>query len=335
MIYLDEPNISRWEYLKAAMMVNDPSTRGVLTEKFESAMADFLGVRFAIATNSGTSALHLALLVSGVIPENTVFLPALTFVATANAVSYCGARVGLLDVDRKTWVLTEDTIQKGGKNLAVNSYGNPPRVSTMVEDAAEGLGAVNRNQEPFIKTYSFNGNKTLTTGGGGLVVTNNKRTALRIKDLSTQARLMNGTHHSVGFNYRMPGLNAALGLVQIKHLPGMVDKQRYFNSIYRAELSGIMEFQEATPGTDPSWWFTAGLFPEGTDIPRLQVELSKKGVRTRRVFRPLSDSVPYMDDPEKFPNAYTIYRRGLCLPRSLRNSVADIYRVCEIIRRTV
>ena len=111
-------------------------------------------------------------------------------------------------------------------------------------------------------------------------------------------------------------------------------KKRRFNHIYREQLSDIIQFQEPTPGSNPSWWFTAGLFPDGTDIPELQNKLAVKGVPTRRIFQPLNQLKPYLSD-ERFPVAEDIYNRGLCLPSSVLNSEKDILRVCKTIRGVV
>jgi len=286
------------------------STHSHFVTDFEKAMCDYLGVPDCIATHSGTAALHLALMECGIGSGDEVVIPALTFVATRNAIKYVGAKPIIVDVNPKTWLL--NNYIGFGLILPVDLYGNPSPGFAQIYDAAESLGA--RKHHPHYVCYSFNGNKTMTTGGGGLLVG---------KDLDhIRTKLNPGHYNGIGYNYRMTGLAASLGLAQLKRLPYFLKKKRQFNEIYRNELNGLVKFQEATPGSEPSWWMTACTFPEHIDISILQKQLNARGVPTGRIFKPLAD----------LPNAKYIYEHGLCLPSSTLNSDLDVKKTCIEIK---
>jgi len=317
MIYLDEPSL---DYI--------PSTRGIDVQEFEIAIGRYLGVDQCVATNSGTSALHLALLACGIGRGDEVVVPATTFIATANAVSYTGARVVLQDVHPDNWCLHGD-IKKCDAVIMVALYGNSSlsiinskHPAYCIYDSAENLDRVGTNDNQMFVCYSFNGNKTITTGGGGLI------TALGGARLDTIRSMINpGSYDGVGYNYGMTALSARLGLEQLKLIDSHSEKKRKFNEIYRENLNHRLTFQEVT-GTP---WLTAVLFPAGTDIPKLQLNLKMSGIPTRRVFEPLNHFKPYSDG-KTYPVAEDIWKRGLCLPSSVRNQEGDIYEVCQKIK---
>ena len=316
LIYLDENPYTKY------------STRSPKVAEFEKAMAQYLGVSDCVAVNSGTSALHLALLACGIEDYDTVIIPVLTFIATANAISYTGAGILFEDVHPKTWVMCghydEDFI------VGVDLYGNECDAATYlgnnIGDCAESLG-LDATRSYQCECYSFNGNKTMSTGSGGLIVGLDIE---KIRELANVGR-KKGEFNSIGYNYRMNGISAEMGLKQLPYLDKWVAKKRRFNQIYREQLSDIIQFQEPTPGSNPSWWFTAGLFEKGRDIISLQKKLSANGIPTRRIFQPLNQLKPYRTE-ERFPVAEDIYNRGLCLPSSTLNSEKDILRACKIIK---
>jgi len=315
MIYLDETSL---DYI--------PSTKGIDVQDFEIAMGKYLCVDQCVATNSGTSALHLALLACGIGRGDRVVVPATTFIATANAVSYTGARVVLRDVHPDNWCLG-GVIKRCDAVVPVALYGN---ISVSVDidlqayciiDSAESLDPLNIKKQAFV-CYSFNGNKIITTGGGGLI------TAFGGAGLGLIRQMINpGSYDGVGYNYGMTALSARLGLEQLKLLDSHNEKKRKFNKIYRENLKHRLKFQEVT-GTP---WMTAVLFPKGSDIIGLQHKLNDRGIPTRRVFEPLNHFKPYMDG-KTYPVAEDIWQRGLCLPSSVRNSEEDIYEICQKIK---
>jgi len=313
-IWLDETNLARI-----------PSTRGADVQNFERAMGRYIGVDQCVAVNSGTSALFLALKACGIGKGDKVLVPATTFIATANAVSYTGAKVVLSDVDPKHWCLhVEKASGRICAAIPVCLYGHydfnfmAKQDWYIIVDSSEMIEKLNPSYIHYF-CFSFNGNKNITTGAGGLIVG---------PELDEIRKMINPGHYDgIGYNLGMPAWNAALGLEQLPLLDKHLKIKKRFNLIYRANLKHRLTFQDVT-GTP---WMTAVLFPAGTHISELQHRLQDRGVPTRRVFEPLNHFQPYRDG-KTYPVAEDIWERGLCLPSSVRNSEEDIYRVCQIIR---
>ncbi|TAN45239.1 MAG: aminotransferase DegT [Nitrospirae bacterium] len=361
-IQLDAPNIGEREkeFLIRAVESGYVSTAGPLVAEFEAAFAGLLGTKKAASTQSGTAALHMALYELGIGKGDEVIVPATTFAATVNPVLYVGATPVIADVDVETWTLSPESVESNltGRTKAVipvHLYGVPCRMDEImgiaekhglkvVEDATESL--CSRYKGEFTGTFgdmgcfSFNGNKTITTGGGGMVVSREEQCIEHIKFLINQARDESAGyyHPEVGFNYRMTNLEAALGLAQMGRLEEFVAKKRRFNKIYREELSGcgFIRFQQGPAFSESSWWLTCILFEKDTDIPELQLRLKSEGVPARRVFMPLGEMPPYASFVRNpCGNAALLYERGLCLPSSTLNSDDDIRHVCKILRELI
>ena len=316
MISLDHSNIGQPDIdsVLSCLRAGQVSTAAPVVAEFEKRMAEWLGVPDCVATNSGTAALHLALMECGVGPGDEVIIPALTYVATRNVLQYIGARPQVRDVDSETWLLLEDK-RYGYARIPVDLYGNVFMGKGAIFDAAESLGSKPPHDNKDMICYSFNGNKLMTTGGGGLIVG---------PDLdSIRAKLNPGHYDGVGYNYRMPSLNAALGLGQLERLDSFLEKKRRFNGIYRHELNKFVKFQVPMPGSEPSWWMTACLFDRPAEI--MQQILAQKSIPTRRIFEPLADR-------ETCPNAWHIYDQGLCLPSGTLMEDEDVLQVCRVIR---
>jgi len=235
-----------------------------------------------------------------------------------------------VDVDKKTWLMPRLT-EWGCSDCALpvdlyGAYNYPPMwARRCVVDATENFG-VNHNLADYT-VYSFNGNKTITTGGGGLIVGSELDW---IRKASRQGGIGEWHHDCVGYNYAMPALNAALGLAQIKRVDEFIKRKRDINTLYRQELP-FLTFQESPPGTYPTWWFTACLLPDDVKVEKVQYELNRLGIPTRRVFRPLNHSRPYYDGRE-YPVAEMLWQRGLCLPSSVKNTDDDICYVIESLK---
>ena len=311
LIYLDEPDL---DYI--------PSTKGDAVRKFERVMAEYLGIKDCVATNSGTSALHLALLACGIGKGDTVVVPATTFVATANAVLYTGAKVKLADVDINHWCLGSGTYKKADSILPVSLYGIAagfsPGYAPIVVDTAESIHIKPDSPHHYF-CYSFNGNKTITTGAGGLVVGPNLE---KIRKLIRPAY-----SNTLAYNYGMAAENARLGLKQIIKLNDYINRKKEINAIYREQLY-FLKFQGDQPF--PAW-MTACLLPEHIDIPTFQLRLEMRGIPTRRIFKPLNH-YKHLADGKTYPNAERLYGQGLCLPSSIKNKDEDIYEVCKTIK---
>lgn len=360
-IYLDAPNIGRLEkeYLGRAIDSGYVSTLGPLVPEFETKFAQYMGVKRAVSTQSGSAAIHMALYELGIGKDDEVIVPALTFVATANPVLYVGAKPVFVDVDLKTWNILPDELErhitkKTKAVIIVHLYGNPCNLDEingivkkynihLIEDSTESLGATycGRHTGTFgdFGCFSFNGNKVVTTGGGGMVIGRNKEKLEHIRFLANQARdrSMPGEyyHSEIGFNYRMTNLEAALGLAQIKKVGEFLKKKRESNRIYRQELegSGRITFQEECRGARSSFWLSCIIIEKGPGIETLRKKLMAKGVPSRRAFMPITEFPPYKKYKKgNYRNSCRIYERGLCLPSSTLNSESGIRHACRIFK---
>jgi perosamine synthetase len=311
-------------------------TYGPVCAEFERRLADHLGVKYALVTSSGTTALHLALLATDLRPGDEVLIPNLTFVATHNAVVYCGARPVLVDVSRDTWCMDLDDAEKKCTNrtraiVPVHLYGYPcdmERVNHLaarrglyvVEDAAEGLGGTYKDRHlgtiGDMGIYSFYGNKVLTTGEGGAVVTNDSALAREVHLLRGQGvdPSRRYYHTAIGFNYRLTDLQAAVGLGQLSRLPDLLARRHAVVATYRDALRNTgVEWVEHL--SQAPWLFTL-LLPSKVDRDHVAAQLLEKhDIDTRPVFVPLHQlpfSSGYADS--QFPVSTDIANRGLSLP---------------------
>jgi len=361
-IFLDAPEIGVPEkkFVNEALDTGYVSTVGPFVPRFEEEFAGYVRTGKAVSTQSGTAAIHMALYELGISKGDEVIVPALTFVATVNPVIYVGAKPVFADVDAGTWNIDPDDIEKKITKrtkaiIPVHLYGNPCDMAGImriarkhrlhvIEDATESLGATHASgytgTHGDMGCFSFNGNKTITTGGGGMVVSRDPARIDHIKFLVNQARdESRGYYHpEVGFNYRMTNIEAALGLAQMRSLKAFVRKQKDLNGIYREELRGvdILRFQEEYNGAKSSWWMSCVLVEGKTDIEKLRMELKGKGVPTRRVFMPVVEFPPYKAAKRSnYKNSYHIYERGLCLPSSTLNSEEDIRYVARTLKDTL
>lgn len=360
-IYLDDPNVGDLEkrYICKAIDRGYVSTFGPFVPEFEERFAKYLGVKKAVSMQSGTAAIHIALYELGIGKGDEVIVPASTFVATVNPVMYVGAKPVFVDVDIKTWNIDPKEIKRNITRktkaiIPVHLYGNPCNMDQMIkiarkyniyviEDATESLGAKynGRCTGTFgdLGCLSFNGNKIITTGGGGMVVGDNASRLNHIKLLVNQGRDEKKEyyyHPEIGFNYRMTNIEAALGLAQMKKLGSFLRKKRAFNKIYKDALKNIeiVRFQEAYDNAKSSYWTTAIIFEkDNLKITILQKRLREEGIPTRRIFVPVTAFPPYKKFGQAtYKNAYHIYNKGLCLPTSALNSEDDIYYVCNILK---
>jgi perosamine synthetase len=299
-IPLHEPTFSDLEkkYVNEAIDSTFVSSVGKFVDQFEQDFAKFIDVPYAVAVVNGTAALHISLLLSGVEPEDEVLTQALTFVATCNAISYCGAKPIFIDVDPDTMGLSPSALKKflventkvvddrcinktTGKVIRacvpMHSFGQPCRIQeiveicheykiSVVEDAAESLGSYRHGQHTGtfgqFGAFSFNGNKVMTTGGGGMIVTANQELALRAKHITTTAKIphkWNFVHDEVAYNYRMPNLNAALGCGQLERLPEILKIKKSLAAEYRQffKSTNDVDFIDEIEGSQANFWLNA------------------------------------------------------------------------------
>ena len=361
-IFLDAPNVGALEkeYLSKAIDTNFISTIGPLVPQFEEQFARYLGVKKAVSTQSGTAALHMALYELGIGRGDEVIVPALTFIASVNPISYVGAKPIFVDVDLETWTMIPEDIEKKISKktkaiLVVHLYGNPCVMDTImkiarkhdlfvIEDATESLGA--KYQGKYTGTigdvgcFSFNGNKTITTGGGGMIVGKDSKRLEHIKFLVNQGRdeTRGYFHPEVGFNYRMTNLEAALGLAQIKRLDEFLMKKKKFCEMYTQELHDVksVSFQKEYPQGKSACWLTCVQFGKNIDVDKIRQRLNERNIQARRIFMPVVAFPPYrgkrMSD---YKNSYQIFDRGLCLPSSTLNTLNDIEHVCAALKEVI
>ncbi|MGB3905975.1 MAG: DegT/DnrJ/EryC1/StrS family aminotransferase [Anaerolineae bacterium] len=333
------------------------SSAGQYVERFETAFAEFCGVRHAISCCSGTAALHLALLALGVKPGDEVIVPTLTFVATANAVTYCGGRPVFVDSDPDTWnldpSLLNDLITARTKGIiAVHLYGHPVDMDPVlalakkhdlfvIEDAAEAHGAEYKGRRVGslgdVATFSFYGNKIVTTGEGGMVVTNDAGLAAKVHQLKGQGVDPNRRYWFpiVGYNYRLTNIAAAIGLAQLEKAHWHIARRREIAAQYarHLEASPGIGLQAEKPWGHNVYWMTSVVLDEHCPLSRdtMMARLADAGIETRPFFYPMHTLPMYRDlaKGRSFPVADRLAARGFSLPSSATLSGEDVDYVCD------
>ncbi len=339
---LHEPNFNgnEWLYLKECLDSTFVSSVGKFVDRFEADLAAFTGAKHAVAVVNGTAALHIALKLAGVKADDEVLIPALTFVATANAVTYCGATPHFVDSDSYTLGMDAAKLrdylvshtEQHARNcvnrstgqiiralVPMHTFGHPVDLEgllavaydfnlTLVEDAAESLGSYYHGQHTgtfgLLGTLSFNGNKIITTGGGGAILTNDSGLALHAKHLTTTAKLPHAweyQHDEIGFNYRLPNLNAALGCAQLEQLPKMVAAKRVLFHRYKAAFSSVASVKlTAEPEhCQSNYWLQAlALNPECAEQRNTILKATNDaGFMTRPAWMLMHELIPFKDCP--------------------------------------
>jgi aminotransferase in exopolysaccharide biosynthesis len=361
-VALHEPNFAgnEWTYVKDCLDSTFVSSVGKYVDRFEADLATYSGANHAVAVASGTAALHVALLLAGVRPGDEVLLPALTFVATANAVSYCHATPHFVDSEVSTLgiaaeklrdYLNDQTDQQGGRCvnrttgrviralLPMHTFGHPVDLDglmavaddfnlALIEDASESLGTCYRGRHTgtfgLMGALSFNGNKTITTGGGGAILTDDPELARRAKHLTTTAKTKHAwefVHDEIGYNYRMPNINAALGCAQLEQLPAMLKAKRDLHQRYQAAFASVTNVRLiAEPAQCQSnYWLQAILLDENSAERRNSIlqATNAAGLMTRPVWTLLHELAPYRACPRMdLAGAELLSRRLINIPSS-------------------
>ena len=368
---------NEWKYVKECLDTNWVSSAGPFVERFERETAAYVGVPHAVAIVNGSAALHLALSAAGVRPDDEVLTPTLTFIATAGAIVHAGAHPVFLDVEPVTWGLDPEKVadfltrecevragvvidrvtgRRVSAMVPVHLYGHPCDLDplleictrwplAMVEDATESLGAFYRGRrvgaDGSSSCLSFNGNKIITCGGGGMVLTRHAEVAARVRALSTQARSdpLEWVHDEVGFNYRLTNLQAAIGAAQLEQLEDFLDRKRATAVAYAQALErvdGVTPFREASWARS-NWWLPTVLV-DARRVPDLRAlirDLNAAGIGVRPVWHPLHRQPPFRDARTgPIEIADRLWDRGLCLPSSVgitpeeRQAVIDALVAC-------
>jgi pyridoxal phosphate-dependent aminotransferase EpsN len=364
-IYLSPPHMGEKEraLLLDAFDSNWIAPLGPHVDGFEKEMAEYLGVKHAAALSSGSGALHLALIIAGIKEGDKVLCPSLTFSATANVIMYEKAQPIFVDSDPKFWVVDLNALEKSIKKhkpkafIPVDLYGQSCDYDAIlnvcnqhnvivIEDAAEALGADYKGKKcgSFGKMgiLSFNGNKIITTSGGGMLVSNNEEYVKKARFLATQAREseLHYEHKELGYNYRMSNLLAAVGRGQLEVIDDRVSTRRSIFNRYEKALSHIDGFtfmQEAGYGKSNRWLTTLTVDEKSTGISRTHIidTLEKENIESRPVWKPmhmqpLYKKYEYIRSDDRDVSA-ELFENGLCLPSGSSLSEGDQGRIIDII----
>ncbi|MBI3547912.1 MAG: aminotransferase class I/II-fold pyridoxal phosphate-dependent enzyme [Elusimicrobia bacterium] len=349
-LYLSPPHLTGREKALIVQALDSGwiTSVGPQLDEFERRLAARAGVKHAVGVSSGTAALHLSLLALGVGPGDDVICSTLTFAASANPIVYQGARPVFIDSDYATWNmdpnLLEDALRRAAKRgkrpravIVVDLYGQCAALTDiralcrkagvpLIEDAAEALGATHRGRPAgsfgWANIFSFNGNKIITTSGGGMLATDDGKLAQIARHLSTQARdtAPHYEHTKIGFNYRLSNILAALGLAQLAKLDDRVAARRRNFEWYRAELGradGLQFMPESSDGTSTRWLTCVLLDPSrfGADRERVRLRLESKDIEARPIWKPMHLQPVFRGATVVGGRvSEDIFRRGLCLP---------------------
>ena len=367
-IYLSPPHLSGREqgYISEALQSNWIAPLGPMVDAFEKELCEYVGVRYGAALSSGTAALHLAVLAAGVHSGDDVLCATLTFSATANAIAYVGAHPVFIDSDPTTWDMDPNLLEEelssrascGGKTaavIAVDLYGqcaDYDRIERicrnhgvpLIEDAAEALGATYKSKQAgcfgSMAVFSFNGNKTITTSGGGMLVSENKNLIDKARYLATQARdpVPYYQHSTVGYNYRMSNILAALGRGQLESVVERVAARRNNFALYQDALKdteGITFMPEASYGQSSRWLTTLLVEPRefGATAETIRLALEEENIESRPIWKPMHTQPVFKGCRIRGGKiSEYLFSRGLCLPSGSQLTKEDLERVVTIIR---
>ena len=363
------------EAVTATLATGWVSTAGPAVAQFEKQLAGYVGTGHAVATNSGTAALHVSLLVAGVEPEDEVLVSDMTFIAPVNTIRYVGAWPVLVDAEPDYWQMDVDKMKKflerdcaprnghlenrkSGRRvraiLPVHLLGHPCDLDALhevsgryglklIEDSTESLGALYKARKVGsggLSSLSFNGNKLITTGAGGAIVTDDAAMAERAMYLVTQAKddPLEYVHHSIGFNYRMPSISAALGSAQLAKIDHHLEKKRRIAKRYAEALGNVpgLSPMPSAEWAEPAWWlYTIRIDPArfGRSSRELMRLLAKEGISTRPIFQPMHESQAHAGAQAIGGEVSSrIVAEALSLPSSVGLSDEDQNRVIATIR---
>ncbi|MBA7699627.1 GDP-perosamine synthase [subsurface metagenome] len=346
------------EYVTECITSNWISSVGKFVTQFEEEFARFCGTKYAVATSNGTVALHLALVVLGIGAGDEVIVPTLTFIATANAVTYTGARPVFVDSERYTWNIDPEKIEaaitpRTKAIIPVHLYGHPADMGPIlklakkyhlyvIEDAAEAHGALCHGQTVGsigdMGCFSFFGNKIITTGEGGMITTNNKEFAQKAKMLRDHGVSPDKKywHPIIGFNYRLTNVQAAIGVAQLEKIDRLLERKREIAGLYRSllkDVAGITQPPEASWAKNVFWMYSILVEKEyGMSRDDLIARLGDNGVDSRPVFYPIHTMPPYKQNLV-LPVAEELASKGISLPSGIGLRDEEIERVASLIKK--
>lgn len=362
MIPLCIPEISgnEWRYVKECLDTNWVSSVGSYVNKFEEDFAKYVNEEKAVVTMNGTAALELALRTLGIGEGDEVIVSSLTFISPVNTIKYVGAEPVFVDVCRDTWVMDADKIEemitpKTKAILPVHIYGHPTDMDNImeiakkynlyvIEDATESLGSLYKGKTVgtigHIGCFSFNGNKLITTGAGGMLVTNDEKLGDRAKFLSTQTKVVTENkafyHPEIGYNFRMPNLLAAMGCAQLENIDKYIEAKRQHAEIYNELLKdtkGIILPVEKE-GVQNVYWLYSIIVEDDYNLSRDELikKLSDEGIEARPFFMPVHEMPPYKECKHgDMDVTKELVLKGINLPSSVGLTKEQIEKICDVI----
>lgn len=373
MLLLSGPNMSgnEWKYVKDCLDTGWVSSVGAYVDQFEKMSAEFAGTKYAVATSSGTTALHICLVMMGVNENDYVITPNITFIATCNSIKYTGANPIFIDADEKNWqmdldllesFLTNETEQKNGACyykkdgkripviMPVHVLGNICDMDRLmaiaakhnlivIEDSTEALGSYYKGKHAgsfgLLGTFSYNGNKIITTGGGGMIVTNDEALAKKAKHLTTQAKSdpFEYVHDEIGYNYRLVNVAAAMGVAQMELLPAFLKRKKEIIAFYKKELLGVgdIEFQDISADVNPNWWLPTIKTSRQRDVLKI---LNDHKMQSRPFWVPMNQLRMFTGNIyyNKTDRSDFLYKHCLSIPCSTNITDAELKGVADKIK---
>lgn len=362
-IYLSSPHMSdegyEKQYIKEAFDTNWIAPMGNNVNKFEEELSVRVGVNSAVALSSGTAAIHMALMAAGVGKGDIVFCQDLTFSATSNPIMYQNATPVFIDSDYETWNISPDALEKAFNKypnvkavIVVHLYGLSADMdkivdickknnAVLIEDAAESLGAYYKGKQTGTfgdyGIFSFNGNKIITTSGGGMLVSNNKEKIEKVRFWATQAKdkARHYQHSELGFNYRMSNIVAGIGRGQLKVLDKRVEKKKYIFEFYRKELGQLdgVGFMPINDWNKPNYWLSCMTLNGKVRPLDVMEALEKENIESRPIWKPMHMQPFYSEcDYVGGDVSEKIFENGVCLPSDTKMENADLNRIVDIIK---
>ena len=373
MLLLSGPNMAGNElkYVTECITTGWVSSVGAYVDQFEKMSAEFAGTKYAVATSSGTTALHICLVMMGVNSDDYVLTPNITFIATCNSIKYTGANPIFIDTDVDTWqmdlnlleeFLTKETEQrngvchykKDGKRIPVimpvHVLGNMCDMDrllalakqhnlTVIEDSTEALGSYYKGKHAgsfgLLGTFSYNGNKIITTGGGGMIVTNDEALAKRAKHLTTQAKSdpFEYMHDAIGYNYRLVNVAAAMGVAQMEQLPGFIKRKYEIIDFYKNALYGVgdIKFQQVNADVKPNWWMPTIMTAKQKEVLKV---LNDNKMQSRPFWVPMNQLPMFTENIyyNHTDRSNFVYQHCLSIPCSTYITNEDLQAVSDKIK---
>ena len=347
------------QYIKEAFESNWIAPLGENVDNFEKELAEKVGIGYAAALSSGTAAIHMALRAAGVGKDDIVFCQSLTFSASANPIIYQNAIPVFIDSDYKTWNMCPQALEDAFKKhpnakavIVVHLYGLSADMdkimdicnkygAVVIEDAAESLGSYYKGRHTgtigHYGIYSFNGNKIITTSGGGMLVSNDKEKIQKVRFWSTQSRdkARHYQHSELGFNYRMSNIVAGIGRGQLKILEQRVAKKKYIYEFYKKELGHLdgIKMMPVNEWDNPNYWLSCILINGKIRPIDIMEALEKDNIESRPIWKPMHLQ-PFFRKYDYIGSIVSekIFKNGVCLPSDTKMDDEDLYRVCKIIK---